>query len=358
MVTLLPIAQLASVFGVAGLSLLVAFFNTGVAVAATGHGRLRIRAAAATVSVLAVVAIGGGLRLSANTLNESGTPIKVGLIQGNIAQADKWNPAHAGRILDRYLQLTQQAADGGAEFLVWPESATPFFFEEDPAGGMVRGLMRSIGRPLLLGSDEIERGESQRYYNSAFMLDRAGATAAVYRKIQLVPFGEYVPFQRFLFFVGPLVEAVSAFSAGTRVTMMPVDGHMVSTAICYEVTYPWLAREAVRQGSEMLTTVTNDAWYGESSAPFQHFEMAAMRAIEQGRYLVRAANTGFSGVVDPYGRVVVRTNLFETVAVVAEARFVQGRTLYARIGDVAAYVSTLVTVVALFASRSRRVRSH
>ncbi len=94
--------------------------------------------------------------------------------------------------------------------------------------------------------------------------------------------------------------------------MMPVDGHMVSTAICYEVVYPHLIRAGVREGSELLTTITNDAWYGESSAPFQHFELASMRAIEQGRYLVRAANTGISGIVDPYGRVLARTNLFET----------------------------------------------
>jgi apolipoprotein N-acyltransferase len=122
---------------------------------------------------------------------------------------------------------------------------------------------------------------------------------------------------------------------------------MVSTAICYEVTYPSLAREAVKNGSEMLTTITNDGWYGESSAPFQHFEMAVMRAIEQGRYLVRSANTGISGIVDPYGRVLIRTNLFETVAVVGEARFVQATTVYATIGDLAAYVSAAIVVLAL-----------
>ena len=250
-------------------------------------------------------------------------------------------------IVDRYLQLSQQAVQNGAQFLLWPESSTPFYFEDDISGGLVRGLVRTLGVPLLLGSDEMEPGDPPRNFNSAFMLDPAGATAAVYRKIHLVPFGEYVPFQRLLFFVGPLVEAVSAFSPGTRVTMLPVEGHMVSTAICYEVTYPSLQREAVRQGSEMLTTITNDAWYGNSSAAYQHFEMAMMRAIEQGRYLVRSANTGISGIVDPYGRVLVRTNLFETVAVVGEARFVQAKTVYATIGDLAAHLSAAVVIVAL-----------
>jgi apolipoprotein N-acyltransferase len=346
MVTFLPIAQLASVFGVYGLSIFVALLNTGFAVTAIADGRRRVIAAGSTLALIAIVSVWGGLRLSSNALT-SGPSITVGLIQGNIAQTDKWNPARAGMILDRYLQLTQQAVQKGAQFVIWPESSTPFYFDDDPAGNIIRAMVRSTGKPLLLGSDETEPGETPHSYNSAFMLDTAGATAAVYRKIHLVPFGEYVPFQRLLFFVGPLVEAVSAFSAGTRVTMLPVEGHMVSTAICYEVTYPSLAREAVREGSEMLTTITNDAWYGESSAAFQHFEMAMMRAIEQGRYLVRSANTGISGIVDPYGRVLIRTRLFETVAVVGEARFVQTRTVYARIGDLAAYLSAAIVVLAL-----------
>jgi apolipoprotein N-acyltransferase len=354
MVTLLPIAQFASVLGVYGLSLLVALLNVGFVAAAMSEGRQRLMAAGVTLASIALVSIWGGMRLAGNDLT-GGAPIKIGLIQGNIAQTDKWNPARAGMILDRYLQLTKQASDNGAQFIIWPESSTPFYFEEDPAGNIVRNLVRAIGKPLLLGSDEFEEAQPPRHYNAAFILDTHGATAAVYRKIHLVPFGEYVPFQRLLFFVGPLVDAVSAFSRGTRVTMMPVEGHMVSTAICYEVTYPALAREAVRQGSEMLTTVTNDAWYGDSSAAFQHFEMAAMRAIEQGRYLARAANTGISGIIDPYGRVLVRTNLFETVAVVGEARFVQARTIYSRIGDVVAYASILVVLAALVAAyRPRR----
>jgi apolipoprotein N-acyltransferase len=356
MVTLLPIAQLASALGVYGLSLFVAFVNVGFAVAALAPpsrqapaDRTRLIAAGGTLALIAAVSIWGGLRLSGNELT-NGTPIKIGLIQGNIAQTDKWNPARAGMILDRYLRLSRQAFEQGAEFIMWPEASTPFFFEEDPTGNVIRDLARSVGRPMLLGSDEIDDADPPRTYNSAFMLDRGGATAAVYRKIHLVPFGEYVPFQRVLFFVGPLVEAVSAFSRGTRVTMLPVDGHMVSTAICYEVTYPALAREAVQQGSEMLTTITNDAWYGESSAAFQHFEMAAMRAIEQGRYLARSANTGISGIIDPYGRVLVKTQVFETVAVVAEARFVQAKTVYARIGDVVAYLAMAIIVLALAVS--------
>ena len=155
----------------------------------------------------------------------------------------------------------------------------------------------------------------------------------MYQKIHLVPFGEYVPMKNLLFFAGPLVESVSDFSPGEEMPTMPVAGHQVSTAICYEVVYPGLAREAVAGGSQLLTTITNDAWYGRSSAPWQHFEQASLRAIEQGRYLARSANTGISGIVDPYGRVVVRSQLFEQAALVGEARFLTARTIYSRIGD-------------------------
>jgi len=190
-------------------------------------------------------------------------------------------------------------------------------------------------------------------YNAAFVVTPDRRTAAVYRKIQLVPFGEFIPLQQWVSFVAPLVGGLATFAAGDEVVMLPVAGHRASTAICYEVIFPHLAREAVANGSELLTTITNDAWYGRTSAPYQHFALASMRAIEQGRYLVRAANTGISGAVDPYGRVVGKSAIFEQTGMVVDVRFLQGRTIYARIGDVAAYASLAVTVLALAMFRRR-----
>lgn len=358
MVTVLPIAQLASVGGVYLLSLFVGLVNAGFALVVVSPPARQRAALVGTVLLVALVSLWGGQRLADQSLTSTGTPVRVGLVQANILQVDKWNRSKAGQIVDTYATLTRQAVAAGAEVVLWAESSTPFLFEEDPIGqDIVRNLVRSTGVPLLLGSDEIERGPATRFYNSAFMLDQGGATAAVYRKIHLVPFGEYVPFKDLLFFVKPLVEAVSDFAPGRLVTMLPVQGHMMSTAICYEVTYPDLMREAVRQGSELLTTITNDAWYGESSAPFQHFEMATMRAIEQGRYLVRAANTGITGIVDPYGRVLARTQLGEATVVVGDVRFVQARTLYATMGDRAAHAAIVLTVLALVAALRRPWRS-
>jgi len=192
-----------------------------------------------------------------------------------------------------------------------------------------------------------------KYYNSAFLVRPDGTTAGSYRKMHLVPFGEYVPLKELLFFAGPLVEAVGPFSAGTKPSLLPVDGHPVSVAICYEVVYPNLIRQFVAGGSELLSTITNDAWFGRTSAPYQHFEQASMRAIEEGRYLVRSANTGISGIVDPYGRVLERTDIFQQTVLVGAARMLKASTFYARHGDVIAYASAVMTVLALIASRRR-----
>lgn len=355
--TVLPIAQLASIFGVYGLSAIVALVSTALVVLAFDRTRTRWWVTAVAAATVLVTATWGAARLRENTLTREGVPIRVGLIQGNVPQDEKWNQARATSIFQTYLDLSRQAASRGARFILWPESALPYFFQDEPiVGDAVRQLAFQTRTSLLVGSDQIERSTPPRYFNSAFLVDPHGTVAAIYRKMHLVPFGEYVPIKRLLFFVGPLVQAVSDFSAGDGLVMLPVEGHPTSTAICYEVVFPDLARQAVLSGSELLTTITNDAWFGRSSAAWQHFEMASLRAVEQGRYLARAANTGISGVVDPYGRVLVRSGLFEQAALVGEVRFLTSRTIYARIGDVFAYACVVATLAALVLTMRRRVR--
>jgi apolipoprotein N-acyltransferase len=355
--TVLPVAQVASLFGVYGLSALVALVGTSLVLLVFDRTSTRWwMAGVAVVAVLASV-VWGSARMRDNALTREGTPLRVGLIQGNVEQDEKWDRDRASGILQSYLALSRQAASRGARFIVWPESALPFFFEDDPlAGDSVRRLAFETRTFILFGSDQIERTVPPRYFNAAFLMDPDGTVAAVYRKVHLVPFGEYVPVRRLLFFAAPLVQNVSDFSEGDRIVMLPVAGHLASTAICYEVVYPNLARDAVRSGSQLLTTITNDAWFGRSSAAWQHFEMASLRAIEQQRYLVRAANTGVSGIVDPYGRVLERSRLFEQTVLVGEVRFLSGLSVYARIGDVFAYACALATLVALVATGRRKVR--
>ena len=352
-VTVLPVAQLASVVGVYGVSGLVAFVNAAIAYATLTTGRRRVAALAAGTLALGATALWGTLRIADATLTRSGTPIRIGLIQANIAQEDKWKSGEARRIFTTYVAMTRDAVQRGAEYVIWPESATPFMFERDPVGQeALRSLAREIKVPILFGSDQEVAQPEPALYNAAFLVAPDGHTAAVYRKIHLVPWGEFIPMKRLLFFVSPLVDSFTDFSPGTSMVMLPVGSHLTSTAICYEVVYPSLVREAVQAGSELLTTITNDAWYGYSSAPYQHFALASMRAIEQGRYLARAANTGISGVVDPYGRIVRQSGIFEQAALVEDARFLTVRTLYSRIGDAIAYVAIAIVAIGLVVLRN------
>jgi apolipoprotein N-acyltransferase len=360
-VTVLPVAQLASVLGVYGLSALVAYINATLAFALLTSGRARVTAVSAATLVLIALGAWGTWRIADGSLTRQGTPIRVGLVQGNIAQEDKWNPREARRIFTTYLAMTRDVVRRGAQYVIWPESSTPFVFEDplaNPDGdAALRDLAREVRVPILFGSDQVVRREpitSSALYNAAFQLDLEGKTIAVYRKIKLVPFGEFFPFQQWIAIAAPLVQRFVPFSAGTGPVLLAVGSHRASTAICYEIVFPALARDAVIAGSELLTTVTNDGWYGQSSAPYQHFEMASMRAIEQGRYLARAANTGISGIVDPYGRLVVRSSIFEQVGLVGEARFLTSRTIYSWIGDAVAYASIALTGLAAFLVRRHR----
>jgi apolipoprotein N-acyltransferase len=364
-VTWLPVAQLASVVGVYGLSAVVALLSSGAAFLVVGKGRHRWRACAIALGFVAACGAWGHWRLQRSALLAAGEPIRVAVLQGNIAQQDKWNPALADAITDRYITMTREALARGASFVIWPESATPFYFERDlNRGAAIRRLATEGKATLLIGSDQVEPMRAQgpeekpshRFYNAAFLVQPDGRVGAVYRKMHLVPFGEYVPAKRLLFFVGTIVEAVSDFSPGQDPVMLPVGGHMASTAICYEVIFASLMRQFVLQGSELLTTITNDAWYGRSSAAYQHWEQASMRAIEGGRYLARAANTGISGFVDPYGRVIGKSQLFEQDLLVADLRFLRGRTVYSRIGDLVAWLSLAFTAAALLATARMQLK--
>jgi apolipoprotein N-acyltransferase len=388
----LPIAQLASLFGVYGVSMLVASVSAALAVVAAGTGAVkavsyvgsgdapsgptyagprltgteyagpprfkgaeRFGPLVVISAILMALAVWGSRRAAASEWSRAGEAIRVGLIQGNVSLGERSDPARGSVIFDNYLRMTRQAIREGAEFVIWPESATPFRFEDDPVSAeRIRTLARQARVPILLGSDQMERvagGLPARYYNSAFLVRADGTTGAAYRKMHLVPFGEYVPAKRVFFFAAPLVEAVSDFSAGESTVLLPIDGHPISTSICYEVVYPDLVRRSVAAGSELLTTITNDAWFGLTSAPYQHFEQASMRAIEEGRYLVRSANTGVSGIVDPYGRVLEKTSIYQPAVLVGEARLLRTSTFYARHGDLLPYASAVMTALLLVVKR-------
>jgi apolipoprotein N-acyltransferase len=360
----LPVAQLASLVGVYGLSAFIVLVSATAAYCTLERGPRRWKAAAVMAVLVLTTAAWGSLRIRGASLTTQGTPVRVAVLQGNVPVEEKWNEKLRDAIMDRYIGMTREAIGRNAQFVLWPESATPLPYEADVARGeAIRRLARQSKITLLIGSDQVEpvRPIDQAKpkvlnYNAAYLIQPDGTTAAIYRKIHLVPFGEYVPFSRILTFVGPIISAVgdmSPFTAGTEAVVLPVAGHKASTAICYEVIFSSLMRTFVVNGSELLTTITNDAWYGWSSAAYQHWQQASLRAIEEGRYLARAANTGISGFVDPYGRVMQKSEMFQSAVLAEDVRFLTGRTIYSRIGDAVGWLSVALTLAATAASRTR-----
>jgi apolipoprotein N-acyltransferase len=358
----LPIAQAASVFGVFGVSAIVA----SVSAALAGVVVTRVwKPLAAVLAGVLLIAVWGHVRARDAALTREGQPMRVGIVQPNILQEEREAAGSAPAILQRDLQMSREALANHVALVVLPESAlSPYTFDDYPeVSRSLRQLAREAGVPILLGSDQYQwrvagqRRDVEKSFNAAFMLRADGTTGAVYRKMHLVPWGEYVPLKEWLTFVGPLVQAIgSGFDKGDQMTLLPVGAHQVSTAICYEIIYPDLVRRFVVQGSELLTTITNDSWFGPSSAPFQHFEQASMRAIEDGRYLVRAANTGVSGIVDPYGHVLARTDIFQPAVITGEVRLLTALTTYARIGDIFAYASAVLTLALVLLARRQRIQ--
>jgi apolipoprotein N-acyltransferase len=356
-----PAIQIAAFTAVYGVSFVVA-----LASALLAYATLVPRRRVPTLGALAVLLVGlhaFGLWVMAQPVPENGR-IRVGLVQGGVAQEDKWRPELAFQNIDRHLELTARAAEKGARLVVWPESAVPFYYDHTPAlAETLRETVRHHGIYLLFGNDDRELGREgqDRVFVGAKMLSPEGELVLRYHKVQLVPFGEYVPLQPLITLGGrvaaKVVEQVADFTPGDGPVLAAAEGHPLGAFICYEAVFPHLVRRFTASGAELLVNITNDAWYGRTSAPYQHLAMTAFRAVENGRYLVRAANTGITAVVDPRGRVLEQTKLFESTVLVRDVPLVTTQTFYARHGDVFAWAAlgaTLALTATLFTAKTRR----
>ncbi len=303
---LLPLASWVGSFG---LSFLVLLANGGLARAAV-RGRWRTWAWAAAVP-LVVLAWGARWAAPGPPGAPGGGPAggEVRVLQPNIASLGEWSPAANRDNYRRLIRLSLAACGEGGALLVWPESAAwPYSYEED---GFLRRDLRSLaerGCPVLLNSTT-RAGE--RYFNSALLVDGGGAVGR-YDKRHLVPYGEYVPAPaRLLPFVGKVARSAGDFAPGGRAAPIAWGRESIGTSICFEIIFPGEVAEMVRAGATVLATITNDSWYGDSSAPWQHFRAARFRAAENRRPLVRAAITGVSGVIAADGSVVEALGIFE-----------------------------------------------
>ena len=282
------------------------------------------RAGAAWLAVTALVWVGTGIL--APPFRPAGPPVKVAALQPNVPLETRWDPANEQRIEDVVWRLSRQAAGERAAWIVWPESAVPRVLERDGVfRAQVERFVRENGVWLLLGSIGFGPGEDE-YFNSVYAASPAGLLPWRYDKIHLVPFGEYVPLAGRIAALRALVREVGSFTPGTRALPLPGPVGATGVAICYEVAYPSLYAGEVVRGAQLLATITNDGWYGDSAAPRQHLALAILRAAEARRYLVRAANTGISAVIDPYGRVVTRLGFGREGLITAEVRAGGGAT--------------------------------
>ncbi len=312
----------------------------------------------AAFALPAAVSIHGRIVL-AQPLAE-GPALRVGLVQASIRQDQKWDAARLNDNFQQHVELTRRAAAAGARLIVWPESAVPWHYDAAPEiRDAIGALARGAGADIAFGNDDSEPrpGGRGRVFVGAKLVDREGRLTLRYHKVRLVPFGEYVPLQPLLTLGGrvtaKLVQQVSDFTPGTAASVGSAEGRRLGLFICYEAIFPDFVRQFSANGASLLVNVTNDAWYGTTSAPYQHFAMAVLRAVENGRYLVRAANTGISGVVDPRGRVLARSALFERTVLVRDVPEASLDTFYARHGDAFAWSCLAASVALTLAARRR-----
>jgi apolipoprotein N-acyltransferase len=350
--------QVADLFGVHGLSFLLVFVNVLVFQlwqCLRRRGLQPLSRSGLVAGLLLVVAAHayGSWRLG-QSADPTAPTLEVALIQGNIDQSVKWDPAYQQKTVDIYRELSREAAaDGAPDLIVWPESATPFYFQEPGSlSAQVTEVPRAGGGHLLFGSPAYEAGlGSYRYLNSAFLLSPEGVVLGRSDKVHLVPFGEYVPLGRFLPFINKLVSGIGDFSPGT-VNPLPMGDAKVGVLVCFEAIFPELARDYARGGSGLLVNITNDAWFGRSSAPYQHLAMTRFRAVENRLWVARAANTGISALIDPKGRIVARSELFTPAVVRGQVVLGGETTLYQRIGELPALL--LCALAGYWLLRTRR----
>lgn len=337
------LVQIADLTGVYGLSFLIVLVNQAIFLLLLGFSETTGRQRRWPALIVTVVIMVGSLTYGYHRLQtiqrhmHRAEHLRVAVVQGNIEQGQKWNPRFQKTTLDIYATLTRQVNDDHPRLIIWPETAAPFFFLRDQElSRRVAEIARQAQSYLLFGAPAFEFGPQgeQHFYNRAYLLTPAGRVAGAYDKAHLVPYGEYVPLRRFFPFIGKMVPMVGDFAEGPPGKVLPLPEGDVGTLICFESIFPDLSRAMVQNGAKLLVNITNDAWFGTTSAPYQHLSMAVVRAVENRVSLARAANTGFSAFVTPDGRIIWRSNLFVPAARVTSLPLGPGGSFYSRFGDV------------------------
>lgn len=303
-------------------------------------------------AIILAVLVSGELRL-AFTANPGGSGMYVRIVQGNVPQAIKWQADKRPEILSRYIEMTGRPAPRRLSAIIWPETAVPFDLVADSGVRARIGAAIPEGSILFAGTLRIGADDSNEIFNSIVAFGRDTGIQMIYDKVRLVPFGEYVPFRSILP-VGKLTVGSSDLSPGHVTGTFEVQPlPPVVPLVCYEAIFPPDDPESGR--SQWILNVTNDAWFGRSAGPYQHLEIAKFRSVELGLPMVRAANTGISALIDPFGRVLKQIPIEETGVIDFELPQKLGApTLYSIVGNLPVLVLVLMILIGAAAARFAR----
>jgi apolipoprotein N-acyltransferase len=359
----LPVVQLADVTGVYGISFLIILVNSTLKEWFTPSIRYSYKELI-QVSLVAFfllsLALGYGVYCLQFKVFASNGKAKIAVVQGNVNQELKWYEPSWPYLMKKHLGLTRQVAEENPAVIIWPETSFPGFLWEDAASfKKIQETMAEIKTALIVGSVLQEQGQ---YFNSAVYLNDQGLVDTIYRKIRLVPFGEFIPFRKTLPFLSALAP-IGDFTPGDELTLFSVmkgDGTKgyFSVLICFEDAVSSLSREFVRAGAQFLVNITNDAWFWDTKAPFMHLQSSVLRSVENRRAVIRAANTGVSAFIDRYGRVYQTVKdesgrlTYVSGAAFADVELGKGLSFYTRFGDVFVY-GCFVFIAGTILRRSR-----
>ncbi|MBL4901023.1 MAG: apolipoprotein N-acyltransferase [Desulfocapsa sp.] len=364
-VALVPLLfQSADIWGHFGLTFLILLINTFFTLLiVNSNGKKEIIRLAVPLSVVFLTTAGysGWRWQKVEQSLQDAEVITIAIVQGNIDQGQKWNPERRGSTVKSYVDQSRKIMHKPLrpELLVWPETSLPFYPVNHPLLLPIHRLLDEEQVMLLTGAPWYERetpdSKEILFYNSSLLFNSKGNIVARTSKSHLVPFGEYIPFERFIPFVAPLVEAVGNFSRGEIADPPSCKNARIGVLICFESIFGNISRKWVDTGANLLVNMTNDAWYGKSSAPHQTLGMTRLRAVETRRSIVRSANTGFSGFIDPMGRVYQVSPLFVSWEATRQVQLMEGRTLFVRGGYLFAPLCFMLTFLyGIIAFRKQR----
>ncbi len=357
----LPVIQISDITGSYGVSFIIVLVNFCIYTIIKKLPNKKIFATLG-ISILIVTVFYGFYRLNQKYMIP---PIKVAVVQGNIPQSMKWDRTYEKFILDKYESITLEAQEGKPDIIIWPETSVPGILGRDKhIFNRVTNLARSIDADLLIGTI---REIDSKFYNSATLVSKKGKILGSYDKLHLVPFGEYVPLEKYIpWFRNIIDKPIGDFEPGTEFKLLKVKTEEASvigdsiikgsrfyrfgTLICFEDIFPNLARRFVKKGACFLVNITNDAWFGKTGAPYQHVQSSVFRAVENRIPVIRSANTGVSCFIDQKGSII------DTVKKDGEEIFVDGytqrniyplriSTVYTRFGDIFCYICFAIFII-------------